>query len=99
MAQKWLKLYEDKTEMVIFSSKHHKKCTISEITIGNAFVAPVNSVRNLGVGMDQHLTIEQQITEICKTCNYQLYKLSSIQRYLTTDATRSAVQALITSVF
>ena len=39
----------------------------------------------------------QQVTSVCGTCNYHIYRLSSIRQFLTTDATRSAVQALITS--
>ena len=34
---------------------------------------------------------------ICKACNYQLRRLCCIRRYLTTDATKNALQALITS--
>ena len=34
---------------------------------------------------------------VCKACNVHLYRLSSIRRYITTDAARSVVQALITS--
>ena len=47
--------------------------------------------------MDQHLHMDKQVTAICKSCNYQLRRLSSIRRYLTTNATKNAVQALITS--
>ena len=38
-----------------------------------------------------------QVTAVCAACNYHLYRLSSIHRYLTTNAIRNAVQALITS--
>ena len=37
------------------------------------------------------------VTGVCKACNFHLYRLSSIRRYITTDAARSVVQALITS--
>ena len=37
------------------------------------------------------------VTAICASCNYYLYRLSSICRYLTVNATRTVVQALITS--
>ena len=44
-----------------------------------------------GVNIDQHLSMVQQVTSVCGTCNYHLYRLSSIHQFLTTDATRSAV--------
>ena len=98
MAQRWLKLNEDKTEMVMFMSKYHlKQHGSSDITVGDATVAPVDCVRNLGVQMDQHLTMCQRVTAICRSCNYQLYRLSTIRRYLTMDAAINAVHALITS--
>ena len=37
------------------------------------------------------------MTAVCKACNIHLYRLSSIRRYITTDAARSVVQALVTS--
>ena len=47
--------------------------------------------------MDSHLSMSHQVSAICKSCNFCLYRLSSIRRYLTVEATRNAVQALITS--
>ena len=98
MSIRMLKLNDDKTEMVIFCSKHHLgqygHCTIN---IGDSAIIPVSHVRNLGVQMDDHLSMISQVTAICAACNFQLYRLSSVRRYLTVDATKNAVQALITS--
>ena len=41
--------------------------------------------------------MSHQVSAIFKSCNFHLYRLSSISRYLTVEATRNAVQALITS--
>ena len=98
MSIRMLKLNDDKTEMVIFCSKHHLgqygHCTIN---IGDSSIIPVSHIRNLGVQMDDHLCMISQVTAICAACNFQLYRLSSVRRYLTVDATKNAVQALITS--
>ena len=84
--------------MVIFFSKHHLgqygHCTIN---IGDSAILPVSHVRNLGVQMDHHLSMMSQVTVLCAACNFQLYRLSSVRRYLTFDATKNAVQALITT--
>ena len=94
----WLKLNDDKTEMIMFMSKYHLnrygQCTIN---IGDSTITPSHHVRNLGVQVDQHLSMVPHVTAICASCNYHLYRLSSIQRYLTVNATRTVVQALITS--
>lgn len=98
MIARWLKLNDSKTELLIFMSKYHlMKYGQSTISIGDSIISPAEQVRNLGVQMDQHLTMIPQVTAICAACNFHLHRLSSIRRYLTLDATRTAVQALITS--
>ena len=67
------------------------------MTIGADIISPVDCVRNLGVHMDQHLTITHHETAVCAACNYHLNRLSSIRHYLTTEATKSTVNALVTS--
>ena len=67
------------------------------MTIEADIISPVDCVRNLGVHMDQHLTMTHRVTAVCAACNYHLYRLSSIRHYLTTEATKSAVNALVTS--
>ena len=47
--------------------------------------------------MDQHLTMTDHVTAVCAAYNYHLYRLSSIRQYLTTEAAKSAVNALVTS--
>ena len=62
---------------------------ISTMTVGNCNIMPVACVRDLGVQLDQHLNMDQQVTAVCKACNYQLQRLCCIRRYLTTDATKT----------
>ena len=98
MASRWLKLNYDKTELAIFMSAHHQttygQC---DITIGESKISPASHVRNFGVEMASHLSMSHQVSAICKSCNFHLYRLSSIRCYLTVEATIKAVQALITS--
>ena len=98
MALRMLKLNDEKTKMMIFTSKHHLRmyggCSL---TIGDDTVSPSDRIRNLGVHLDQHLTMTDHVTAVCAACNYHLYRLSSIQHYLTTEAAKSAVNALVTS--
>ena len=98
MARWMLKLNDDNTEMVIFMSKYHlQKYGLSTMAVGNSTIMPVACVRDLGVQLDQHLNMDQHVTAVCKACHYQLRRLCCIRRYLTTDATKNTVQALITS--
>ena len=98
MINRMLKLNDNKTDMVIYMSQYHlNKYGRCDISIGDSTISPVECVRNLGVQIDQHLTMDKQVTAVCKACNFHLYRLSSIRRYITTDAARSVAQALITS--
>ena len=60
-------------------------------------VSPSHRIRNLGVHMDQHLTMPDHVTAVCAACNYHLYRLPSTRHYLTNEAAKSAVNALVTS--
>ena len=75
-----LKLNDEKTNMTIFSSKHHLNvyggCFL---TIGDDTVSPSHRIRNLGVHMDTNLTMTDHVTAVCAACNYHLYRLSSIR--------------------
>ena len=61
------------------------------------FVIKVKKTTKFGLQMDHHLSMISQVTAICAACNFQLYRLSSVRRFLTVDATKKAVQALIAS--
>ena len=98
-----LKLNDGKTEVIglRFVSKHNVNrlgdLVSCPVNIGNSNIVPKSRVRNLGVIMDQHLSMIDNVSAVCASCNYHLRRLSSIWRYLTQDATRCAVQAFITS--
>ena len=67
------------------------------MTIGDDTVSPPDRIRNLGVHMDQHMSMTDHVTVVCAACHYHLYRLSSMRHYLTTEAAKSAVYALVTS--
>lgn len=93
-----LKLNSNKTELIYFSSKYNiKKIDIDSVIIGDHSITPAKTVRNLGVVWDNHMSLNDQVTSVCASCNFHLHRLSSIRRYLTPDAARCAVQAFITS--
>ena len=77
--------------------KHLKVYGGCFLTISDDTVSPSHRIRNMGVHMDQHLTTTDHVTAVCAACNYHLYRLSSIWHYLTTEAAKSAVNALVTS--
>ena len=98
MSENKLKLNEGKTEIIFFSSKS-KINLYSNLTfnLGGNVIAPVSSVKNLGVYLDNTLSMEPHILSIERSCHLHLREIRRIRKFLTTDTCKTIVQALITS--
>ena len=87
-----LQLNGEKTDIVITGSASRlRKLNISTIKVGDATVSPSPHVRNLGVIFDSHLTMEQQVSALCKSCGHQIHMLGKIVKYLTPRATEQRI--------
>ena len=87
------KLNDKKTELMIVTSKRtkHPHNLPTSITIGNAQIPFKQSVKNLGLRLDCHLTINAHVSNIARTCYFELLRLASIRRFLTSTATATLV--------
>ena len=68
-----------------------------EASIGNAQIPFKQSVRNLGSTLDSHLTMNAHVSNIARTCYFELRRLASIRRFLTNTATATLVFAFVLS--
>ena len=94
-----LKLNDSKTELMLVTSKRskHLHSLPTSITIGNAQIPFKQSVKNLGFTLDCHLTMNAHVSNIARTCYFELRRLASIRRYLTCTATAILVSAFVLS--
>ena len=94
-----LKLNDDKTEvMIISSSRMSTALSIPDsFDIGNASVPFSNTVKNLGVTLDCHLSLKTHVLNLVRTANFELRRIGSIRSLLTTEATATLVSAFILS--
>ncbi len=95
-----LKLNSDKTEFLQFLSNNTRiKCLVPDpiIRIGSDSVTLSDQAKNLGVIFDPELSMSAHITSICKAANYQLYRISRIKKYLTSEVLKIAIHALVAS--
>ena len=92
-----LKLNKDKTELLVISSLHLARPTLSHIHVCDERVLASSKASNIGVLFDESLSMAPQVTAICKSAFYHLRKISLIRKYLTVDAAQLLVQALVTS--
>ena len=93
-----LKLNQEKFEYIIFHPKRqHFQPLEYSLTLSGSTFYPAGQVRNLGVVQDSCLVMEKQISAVTKSCYYQLRLIGRIRCYITADACKSLVQALVIS--
>ena len=99
MDNNFLRLNDDKTEFIIFRSKYNDSPVFETVslTVGGNIVHPKSVVRNLGVYMDKHLNMDDQINSICKSTMYHIRQVGQIRRYLDKPATEKLIHATICS--
>ena len=94
---KMLELNDNKTEVMLVTSKRTKHFHIlsTSITIGNAQIPFKLYVTKLGSALDCHLTMNAHVSNITRTCYFELRRLASIRRFLTSTATAILVSAFV----
>ena len=94
-----LKLNDNKTELMLVTSKRtkHLHSLPTSITIGNAQIPFKKSVKNLGFTLDCHLSMNAHLSNIARTCYFELRRLASIRRFLTSTATATLLSAFVLS--
>ena len=88
-------LNNSKTELMLVTSKRSKHLhdLPTSITIANAQIPFKQSVKNLGFTLDCYLTMNAHVSNIARTCYFELRRLASIRRFQTSTATASLVSA------
>ena len=90
-----LKLDENKTELMLVISKGNKHLhnLPTSITIGNSQSPFKQSVKNLCSTLDCHLAMNTHVSNIARTCYFELRRLASARRFLTSTVTVTLVSA------
>ena len=98
MSSNRLKLNADKTEFMWLGTRQQlSKLDPQSLLVGGQQVTPQHSARNLGVLIDDQLTMDTHAKSIVRSCFYQLRQLRSVKRSLTLEARRSLATAFIAS--
>ena len=94
-----LKLNDNKTELMLVTSKRtkHLHNLPTSITIGNAQIPFKQSEKNLGFTLDCQLTMNAHVTNIAQTCYFELRRLASVHKFLTSTETATLVSAFVLS--
>ena len=98
MVSNKLKLNGDKTKLFKIINARHRPCPpIDHIEVSNFKIRPSETVSNIGVTFDRHMSLDQHVTNVCKACFFHLRNIAKIRDYLSTADTEILVHALITS--
>ena len=54
-----------------------------------------STVRNLGVAFNQQIDMDQHITKLCQTINWQICNLYRIRRYIDQEMCANIVRAML----
>ena len=95
-----LKLNDSKRELMLVTSKgtKHLLNLPTSITIGNAQIPFRQSVKKFDFTRDSHLTMNAHVYNICRICYFELRRLASINRFLTSTVTATLPSAFVLSI-
>ena len=92
-----LKLNLNKTECIwIAIAQRQRTFVASTVTVGGASICPSSGARNLGVYFDSQLNLKHYISNVAKSCYFQLRQLRVIHHSLPSDILITLLQAFIT---
>ena len=92
-----LKLYQQKTEFLHLSSKFRSKSSLQPITIVDSSLDPTSHARDLGVIIDDQLTMAKHVSNLCRASSFGLHKIGKIRQYLDQSTTEKLIHAFVMS--
>ena len=98
MTQNKLKLNDAKTDIIPCSrSTKINTFDVDHVIIGNSAVTFSNKANNLGVFIDNDLSMESQLNHVCKLLYLELRRLTHLRPYLNMDSMKKLVSAFVLS--
>ena len=99
MVQNRLKLNQEKTEVLVFSSRYHPRPNIHDLTIiADEVVNCSSTAKDIGVTLDELLSMTPHVTVVCNSpIFFHLRNISKITKFLNMETRKSLVHAFITS--
>ena len=101
MSRNRLKLNEDKSELLLITTKRQVPKNISDksigIKIGNDKITPSDTAKNLGVYIHKHMDLTAHVNQIIKTSYFHLRRISKIRPHLDQATTAKVIQSMVTS--
>ena len=98
MKQNMLKLNDDKTELIVFTSKYKQDLYNDlSITIGDTVVDCSSQVKDLGVIFDRVISLRQHVSYTSRACRFHLRNISRIREYIPQHISIVLIKSLVMS--
>ena len=101
MSSNRLKLNPSKTEVTeliwFYSGRRQLSFVENEIELFGSRIAPVHTVRDLGVMLDSNMTMSQHVLRVCQNCYFQIRLIRRLGKALSVESKLLLVHALVHS--
>ena len=85
--------------MILQNSRNSKNYAPIKLEIGSAKIETKNTVKLLGITIDNKLNFEGHISELCKKASMQLNAISRLQRFMGKEQKEALIKSFIFSNF
>ena len=92
-----LRLNNSKSELIHFSSQFRSAEPLPALIIEDDSLQTSEYVRDLGVTLDKHLTLQQHIKNICKSASWGIFRIGKLRKILDNTSTERLVHAFVSS--
>ena len=93
-----IKIWVQSNFFLFVHPKHRQTPPLPSVAVGNEMILPTECARNIGVTFDHNLTMDQQITSICKPAFCRLSNIRKIWKYISQHAAETIVHSLVSSI-
>jgi hypothetical protein len=92
-----LSMNPDKTEAVVIGTGERQRTEgpVNTVDLDYASVSPASSVRSLGVTVDDTLSFNDHVDNVCKSCTFHVRALRHIRRHISEDAAETIACSMI----
>jgi len=95
MVQNRLELNQEKTVVLVISSYYRPRSNIHDLTVVDEVVNCSSTANDIGVTLDESLSLAPQVTAECKSAFFHLRNISKIKKFLNMETTKFLVHALL----
>jgi len=99
LLQNGLQLNPLKFEAIQFTASRGRQQVddVASVTVADTSIQTAMTVKSLGVTFDNHLTFDQHITSVCKSCYFHIRALRHVRNSLPDDVAKTVACSVVST--